>query len=96
MKEQMTKEQATSFSHVSLIHAIIVERTLQCGCKAYVDVFTYNRWQAQGFQVKRGEKALKLAIIREVVDETDEEVKKVWGRSHVFCRHQVKPIEEKE
>jgi len=98
-KIKMTPEQATSFNRVSIINASIVSHSLSCGCQPYQDVFTYNRWLAQGYQVQRGEHSLKLGIIKEVERETDNgetELRKIFGNAHVFCRHQVKPIDGKQ
>ena len=64
-----------------------------CGCQAYEKVFTFNRWKAQGFSVKRGEKSISLPLVRNVESEDEEtgEVKthKLLASSHVFCRCQV-------
>ena len=69
------------------------EGTLTCGCRAYEDVFTYNRWKAQGYYVKRGEHGIKLPVIkrvdREDPDTGEEKTIRIRGRAHVFCRHQV-------
>jgi len=91
----MTPEQATRFNHVSPVNATIVQRTLKCGCKPYEDVFTYNRWKAQGMQVQRGEHSINLALIKVVENECEDgsiERRKLFAHSHVFCRCQVKPI----
>lgn len=94
-KEKMTPAQARTFNGYSVANAIYVVTSLECGCEPYVDVFTYNRWQAQGFQVQRGEKAIKIVVTQIELDyeETGEVVtKKVLGRGAVFCRHQVKEV----
>jgi len=79
------------FSRYSEANASKVVSTLTCGCQPYQDVFTYGRWQAMGFQVQRGEKAIRLPLIKEVQDADTEETKRVKGMSFVFCRHQVQP-----
>ena len=84
----MTKEQAKTFSRTSTNNVNILHHTLKCGCQPYQDVFTYNRWKAQGMQVQRGAKAIKLAMIKQI--EQDEEIKKIFTSSNVFCRCQVK------
>ena len=92
----MTAEQATRFERVSPANAAIVQQTLLCGCKPYEDVFTYTRWQARGYQVKRGEHSIKLAVIKVVEKENEDgetETRRVFGNSHVFCRHQVKQVQ---
>src|SRR4051794_38621055 len=32
-----------------------------CACEPYEDTFTFERWKAQGKQVRRGEKALRIS-----------------------------------
>lgn len=90
----LTATQATSFNTYSVANASLVKHSLTCGCEPYLDVFTYNRWKAQGFQVQRGEKAIKIPVIKTVDTEdkdTGERVtKKIAGSGAVFCRHQVK------
>jgi len=94
---RFTSETARQFDRFSVANAVTVKKSLPCGCEPYVDVFTYRRWKAQGFQVQRGEKAIKLPLIyqrSETDPKTGErtEAQRV-GRSAVFCRCQVKPIE---
>ena len=88
---------ARQFDRFSVAHAVTVKESLSCGCEPYVDVFTFNRWRAQGFQVQRGEKAIRLPLIysrTETDPETGEEhTTQRKGRSAVFCRCQVKAIE---
>jgi hypothetical protein len=96
-RETFTPETARHFDRYSVANAVAVKQSLPCGCEPYRDVFTYLRWKAQGFQVQRGEKAIKLPLIygrTESDPETGEArtVRRV-GRSAVFCRCQVKPIE---
>jgi hypothetical protein len=33
----------------------------ECACNPYLDVFTFNRWKAQGLSVKKGERSLRVA-----------------------------------
>ena len=96
MTTTMTHEQAINFDHYSQANAMLVKSALTCGCKPYEDVFTYNRWKAQGFFVKRGEHALKLPVIKHAVKSTQNDTGeittvdyKIFGKSAVFCRHQV-------
>ena len=90
-----TPETARQFDRFSVANAVTVKQALPCGCEPYVDVFTYNRWKAQGFQVQRGEKAVKLPLIysRDDTDPQTGEKQTVrrMGRSAVFCRCQVRP-----
>lgn len=56
-----------------------------------VNCFTYNRWKAEGYQVKKGEKALKSITWVKSVKETGEVVK--FPRTvNLFFITQVEPI----
>ena len=90
-----TPETARQFDRFSISNAERVRESLPCGCEPYVDVFTYRRWKAQGFQVQKGEKAIRLPLIykrSERDPETGETtITRRRGRSAVFCRCQVRP-----
>jgi len=90
-----TPETARQFDRYCVSNAVTVKQSLPCGCEPYVDVFTYRRWMAQGFQVQKGEKAIRLPLIykrSERDPETGAEtVTRRRGRSAVFCRCQVRP-----
>ena len=92
-----TPQTARQFDRFSVANAVTVKKSLRCGCEPYVDVFTYRRWKAQGFQVQRGQKAIKLPLIykrSEIDAKTGEQTEtRRIGRSAVFCRCQVNPIE---
>ncbi len=93
-----TPETARQFDRFSVANAVTVKQSLPCGCEPYVDVFTYRRWKAQGFQVQRGEKAVRLPLIYSRT-ETDPETGKEHtiqrkGRAAVFCRCQVRSSRE--
>jgi len=100
MAEKMTAENARTFEHQSRVHEMILANAAAergCTCEAYKDWFTYNRWQAQGFQVQKGEHGIKLTTyvpITKTDKETGERV--VVGKrprtTSVFCRCQVKKI----
>ena len=93
-RPKLTPEEARSFSRYSATNAGHVESALECGCEAYRDVYTYNRWSALGFQVQRGEKAIKIPVIveRENEDENGTASRaRIFRTSAVFCRHQVQP-----
>jgi len=96
--QKFTPETARHFDRFSVANAVAVKQALPCGCEPYRDVFTYRRWKAQGFQVQRGERAIRLPLVyaREAVDPETGETRseRRLGRSAVFCRHQVKPIGE--
>ena len=93
-----TPKTAKQFDRFSVSNAATVKGALPCGCEPYVGVFTYPRWKAQGFQVQRGEKAIRLPLIYQRTKkdpQTGEETRsRRMGRSAVFCRCQVRPIEE--
>lgn len=93
-RSTMTAAQATTFGTYSVANAAQVKHALACGCEPYQDVFTYNRWKALGFQVQRGEKAIKIPVVKVVAVENKdtgaEETRKLLGTGAVFCRHQVK------
>ena len=99
MAEAMTAEQARTFNGISLGNAALVYAAAQargCDCEPYRDWFTYDRWLAQGFQVKKGEHASAHVpcFTRDILDEDGNVIKK--GRpwtSHLFCRCQTKLIE---
>lgn len=95
---KMTAAEARTFDGYSEANALLILMTLKCDCQPYVDTFTYNRWRAQGFQVKKGEHgiALPIRIPYEKEDAETHEKKIVTrpGTSYVFCRHQVSPIQE--
>jgi len=94
---RFTSETARQFDRFSAANAVTVKKSLPCGCEPYVDVFTYRRWKTQGFQVQRGQKAIKLPLIYKR-SETDpntgkqSETRRV-SQSAVYCRCQVKTIE---
>ena len=87
-QQTLSKADATRFNRYSPENANKVLNTLKCGCQPYQDVFTYNRWRALGYQVKRGQKAVRIPVIIDKENEDGEHVKRFW-RSSVFCRHQV-------
>lgn len=92
---KMTPHEAITFDHESLANMVAAEESCPMAgedgaCEAYQDIFTYNRWQALGYQVRRGEHGTKLTVFVPIKDKTSNEV---VGRrpklSWVFCRHQV-------
>lgn len=70
-RPQMTAGEATDFVRISLRSACIIEEAIKerreagcypgCRCEPYDDVFTFARWRAQGYFVRKGEKSLRLA-----------------------------------
>ena len=89
----MTAQEATSFNRYSVANASYVKASLDCGCEPYQDIFTYNRWKALGYQVQRGQQAIKIPVVKSIEVENKEtgepETRKLLGRGAVFCRHQV-------
>ena len=97
VKERMTAEDAKRFGRYSAQNAGAVYAALKCGCQPYQDVFTFKRWIALGFVVRKGEKAIKLPLVKDVTktdEETGEETtgRRILGLSFVFCRCQVQPL----
>ena len=91
----MNGSQAVYFDRYSLTNAEIVESHFGCGCKAYKDIFTFDRWMAQGLVVQKGQKGCKVTTYKLIYNTKDEDDpnrevvgKKPWT-SVVFCRHQV-------
>lgn len=98
-KHTMTAEEATSFEHgISTAHVMLLAMAAEergCECTPYADWFTYNRWQAQGFQVQRATEVghgVKLSTFRTVEDKDGKTHSVPWNTT-VFCRCQVKPKE---
>jgi|TARA_Y100000310_G_scaffold42913_1_gene40079 hypothetical protein len=90
----MTFTEAVHFDRFSISNAVAVKSLLQCGCEPYEDVYTYRRWKAQGFQVVKGEKAIRIPQVR-TVDREDPDTgeisqRRLFHTAAVFCRHQVK------
>lgn len=97
MREHKTADDARRFERgPSVGNMVRVKTELACGCEPYVDVFTFNRWLAQGMVVQRGQKAIRLPVIksRTTTDEkTGETHCRRWrATSAVFCRCQVAPV----
>lgn len=99
MLTKMTPEQATQFNRFSIYNALTVSNALPCGCIPYQDVFTFNRWKAQGFIVKKGEHGIKIPVVGTNIKHDDntgqDVVRKYVSNSAVFCRHQVIKLESK-
>ncbi len=90
---KMSEAEAKSFQTFSVGNAARVKSALPCGCEPYEDVYTYNRWKAQGYFVRRGEHGVKIPVIvrGESKDSETGEARPISLRrtSAVFCRHQV-------
>lgn len=62
---RMTPEQARTFEGYSVANAVAVKTALAergCACEPYADVFTFNRWRAQGRFVRKGEHGIRLTV----------------------------------
>ena len=98
MTTLMTAEQATTFERLSQANMMIltaIAHSKGCNCAPYTDWFTYNRWLAQGFQVKKGEHGTKITTwipMTKKDPETGEnqDIGVKPRTTTVFCRHQVK------
>lgn len=88
-----TAEQAKTFSGLSVANYLRIKAALKCQCEPYDSVFTYARWSAQGYQVQRGEKGIKIFTMipttREKADGTVVTSARPWT-AVVFCKCQVK------
>lgn len=101
---RMTAEQALSFDRFSLQNAVAIRSALSCDCEPYEDVFTFNRWLAQGFAVQKGQKAVRITTWVDTRptdrdDDGDDAPSKTRPpkrphTSFVFCRHQVGPVQK--
>ncbi len=104
-KKPMTADEARSFSCYSAANGAIATITLKASgvcdgtCDPYTQIFTFNRWLAQGYAVQKGQHGAKLGIVipttkteikdgKEVVVETG----RPWSTT-VFCFHQVRKVE---
>ena len=92
-QQEMTAEEAREFSHFSVHNAVQAQLACEEGsCEAYSDIFTYRRWRAQGYRVRKGEKGTAVTTwITTEARRGDEETKRVRRpkRAVLFCRHQV-------
>jgi len=100
-KHTFTPETARTFEHgESIPHAVLLAQAAQargCTCEAYVDWFTYNRWQGQGYQVQKDEHGVKLTTFKTVEEKGKNGTtvsRSIPRRTSVFCRCQVKPKRE--
>ena len=58
----------------------------------YSDCMTFSSWLAQGYIVRKGQKALKSITIVEVRDKDDKIVKKICRNVKLFHRRQVEAV----
>lgn len=94
IETRLDAEDARQFNYFSIHNAVQAQLACLEGlCEAYKDIFTFRRWKAQGYFVRKGEKGTKITTWIPKI-ETDEEGKeKIVGKrpkvAVVFCRHQV-------
>lgn len=110
-KHKMTAQEAVSFDRFSIGNASLIlgalEESGRCNdvCQPYMDIFTFNRWKAQGYSVMKGEHGFKVPVVRKVevknrAHESNPEAPEKKSISiangvPLFCRCQVKLIEKK-
>ena len=91
-----TPEEATkfdTFSRQNYLTVLSATTTKGCNCDPYKQVYTYERWRGQGFQVQRGEKALcKILTFLPVKDKDTNRIRTIPRHCSVFCKCQVKEI----
>ncbi len=93
----MTADEATTFDRYSVSNAAQLTAAAEargCHCEPYADWYTFGRWRAQGFHVRRGEHSTRIATFAPITrtDPDTGEVTVIGSRpwtSHVFCRCQV-------
>jgi hypothetical protein len=104
-KPTMTAEQARSFERLSALSYAQLADQLECGCEPYRDTFTFGRWRAQGYHVRRGERAYRFQSWIEVGNDPDNDPEDgsedrnprlIPRMLAVFCRHQVEPNAQAE
>ena len=89
---KFTAETAQQFDGFSMTNATIAVMERKCECQPYIDIFTYNRWAAMGYHVRKGEHGTKLTTFasKEYQDkEGNTQYKKLKCGASVFCRCQV-------
>lgn len=93
--QQLSPEEARRFDHFSVHNAVAAEAacpTLEC--RAYADIFTFGRWLAQGYVVKKGEQGTKVTTWIPMPEPDDGErgvARRTRSKTAIlYCRHQVK------
>jgi antirestriction protein ArdC len=97
-RKKMTATEACQFDTYSPKNAAIIQSQLVCDCVPYETVLTYGRWQAIGFQVQKGQHGITIVAVKDGAktdpDTGEEVIVKYAKKTHVFCKCQVKKIEE--
>jgi hypothetical protein len=87
---EMSAEEARSFRHFSVHNAVQAQLACPEGtCQAYQDIFTYRRWRAQGYAVRKGQKGTAVTTWITTNGRRDDKPKTRPKRAVLFCRHQV-------
>jgi hypothetical protein len=96
----MDKNQALTFEFQSATNAKKIEdevhRQMECSCKAYIDIFPFNRWKAQGMRVPKG--SIKVTILlpkaAKSLSEVTDKPSFITKTINVWCRCQVTKYEK--
>jgi hypothetical protein len=87
---EMSAHEARTFPHFSVHNAVQAQLACPEGtCQAYQDIFTYRRWRAQGYAVRKGQKGTAVTTWITTQDPREEKPKSRPKRAVLFCRHQV-------
>ena len=96
-ERHLSADAARQFAHFSVHNAVQAQMACPEGsCEAYRDIFTFRRWIAQGFVVRKGESGTTVTTWAPVT-KTDEQgnvavLRQRPRRAVVFCRHQVEKL----
>lgn len=94
--QQMTADDARQFPHFSVHNAVQAEMSCPAqSCRAYADIFTFRRWRALGFVVRKGEKGTTITTWIPIKRDDNTEARTTRRRPKravLFCRHQVEPV----
>lgn len=107
-RPKMSAGEATHFERMSVasyaqcvteLEQRRAESYADCKCEPYADLYTFNRWRAQGYHVRKGEKAIRFSTWLPVegkatTDDNGEMVNAAAPHliprlAFVFCRCQV-------
>lgn len=93
IETRLDAEDARQFSYFSIHNAVQAQLACPEGCEAYKDIFTFRRWKAQGYFVRKGEKGTKITTWIPKIENDEQGNEKIVGKrpkvAVVFCRHQV-------
>lgn len=88
----MTAEQARTFTrrsaHSAAAAELVLRETNGCDCEAYVTIFTFRRWRAQGRIVSKGQHGVRLTTWIERLDDDGNPNGRFPRTVTVFCRCQ--------